>query len=312
MRKAVFIQIIFIPFLGLAQKPILSVSKNPVIVGETFEISVKVESKETVSHSIKWDSLPFRIKNENGSFDLAIDKFEVTSLGQGNKDKNEWSINLKAVIWDSGTFVFPSLRLKIGSNTLTSDSLLIESQLEKKIEGVDLYEIRESFINVKDAEKKANEEKVKSRKWLFILIALCVLVVFIIIFFFVRKVKNRKKEQLLSRELTLAERAFLAIDELEKLQLWKQDRHKDHFVELSFILRSYYSSLYSLNLLEKTTSETHILLQQLGLSTIHLKQIEFVLKHADLVKFAGSVLEESYVLTLDEKARECVRLTAKN
>jgi len=60
MRKAVFIQIIFLPFIGLAQKPILSVSKNPVIVGETFEISVKVESKETVSHSIKWDS--FRLE----------------------------------------------------------------------------------------------------------------------------------------------------------------------------------------------------------------------------------------------------------
>jgi hypothetical protein len=111
--------------------------------------------------------------------------------------------------------------------------------------------------------------------------------------------------------LSLAERAILAIDELEKLQLWNQNRHKEHFVELSFILRSYYSSMYQLNLLEKTTSETQLLLQQLGLSAIHLKQIDFVLKHADMVKFAGSVLEENYVLSLDEKARECVRLTTK-
>jgi hypothetical protein len=45
--------------------------------------------------------------------------------------------------------------------------------------------------------------------------------------------------------------------------------------------------------------------------SLHLNQIDFVLKHADLVKFAGSVLEENYILTLDEKARECVRLTLK-
>jgi hypothetical protein len=254
--------------------------------------------------------LPFRLKNEKGNFELATDKFEITSFKEGESDKNQWSGILKAVIWDSGTFVFPSLKIKIGSNTLDSDSLLIEGQLEKKIEGVELYEIRESFIDVKDAEKKADEEKVKSKKWMFILIALSVFVVFVIIFFFTRKIKNKNKE-LQSRELTLAERTILAIDELEKLQLWKQDRHKEHFVELSFILRSYFSSFYELNLLEKTTSETQILLKQLGLSTIHLKQIEFVLKHADLVKFAGSVLEESYVLTLDEKARECVRLTTK-
>ena len=133
---------------------------------------------------------------------------------------------------------------------------------------------------------------------------------FAIIFFLVRKVRNKKKE-VLSRELSLAERAILAINELEKLQLWNKDRHKDHFVELSFILRSYYSSLYQLNLLEKTTSETQLLLQQIGISSLHLKQIDFVLKHADLVKFAGSVLEENYVLELDEKARHCVRLTIK-
>ena len=202
------------------------------------------------------------------------------------------------------------MKFNIGSNTLNSDSLLIESQLEKKIDGVDLYEIRESFIDVKQAEEKANEEKAKSKKWLLILIALTVIVVFVIIYFFIRKVRGKKKD-VQSRELSLAERAILAIDELEKLQLWNQNRHKEHFVELSFILRSYYSSLYQLNLLEKTTSETQLLLQQLGLSAIHLKQIDFVLKHADMVKFAGSVLEENYVLSLDEKARECVRLTTK-
>jgi hypothetical protein len=202
------------------------------------------------------------------------------------------------------------LKFNIGSNTLNSDSLLIESQLEKKIDGVDLYEIRESFIDVKQAEEKANEEKAKFKKWLLILIALTVIVVFVIIYFFIRKVRGKKKD-VQSRELSLAERAILAIDELEKLQLWNQNRHKEHFVELSFILRSYYSSLYQLNLLEKTTSETQLLLQQLGLSAIHLKQIDFVLKHADMVKFAGSVLEENYVLSLDEKARECVRLTTK-
>jgi hypothetical protein len=310
MRILVVLNIFFISFFSFCQKPVLTVSKNPVIVGEPFEISITVESTHSVSFQKKWDSLPFRMKNDKGIFELTTDKFEISSFQENKKSANQWSATLKAIIWDSGTFVLPCLNLKIRSNTLTTDSLLIESQLENKIDGVDLYEIRESFIDVKDAEKKANEEKLKSRKWFYIITLLSVILVFAIIFFLVRKVRNKKKE-VSSRELTLAERAILAINELEKLQLWNKDRHKDHFVELSFILRSYYSSLYQLNLLEKTTSETQLLLQQIGISSLHLKQIDFVLKHADLVKFAGSVLEENYVLELDEKARHCVRLTIK-
>lgn len=310
MRILIALHIVFLSFLSFSQRPQLTLSKNPVIVGEPFEISIKIESAQSVSVVKKWDSLPFRMKNDKGIFELITDKFEISSFQENKKSANQWSATLKAIIWDSGTFVLPCLNFKIGSNTLTTDSLLIESELEKKIEGVDLYEIRESFIDVKDAEKKANEEKEKSKKWMYLIILLSVFFVFVLIYFFLRKVRNQKKD-FISRELTLAERTIFAIDELEKLQLWKKERHKEHFVELSFILRSYFSSHYQLNLLENTTSETQLLLQQVGLSNSHLKQIDFVLKHADLVKFAGSVLEENYVLALDEKARECVRLTLK-
>jgi hypothetical protein len=310
MRRLISIGFVFVNFFGFSQKPILTVSKNPVLVGEPFSISVLVESKDKVTLSKKWDTLPFRMKNEVGIYEMAKDKFEIISFEEDIQNNQKWSGTLKAIIWDSGTFVFPALSFNTESNTLISDSLLIESQLEKKKEGIDLYEIRESFIDVKDAEKKASEASEKSKKWLYILILLSVLIVFVIIFFFVQKVRNKKKEHVF-RELSLADRAILAIDELEKLELWKQNRHKEHFVELSFILRSYFSSHYQLNLLEKTTTETQILLKQVGVTTLNLLQIEFVLKHADLVKFAGSVLEENYVLALDEKARECVRLTIK-
>lgn len=310
MRILVVLNIILLTFYGFSQKPVLIISKNPVIVGEPFEILIKIESAQPVRLVNKLDSLPIRIKNDKGIFELTPDKFEISSFHENKKSTNQWSATLKAIIWDSGTFVLPCLNLNIESKTLTTDSLIIESELEKKIEGLDLYEIRESFVDIEDAEKKANEEKEKSKKWMYLIIALSVLFIFVLIFFFIRKVRNRKNE-FTSRELTLAERTIFAIDELEKLQLWKKERHKEHFVELSFILRSYFSSHYQLNLLENTTSETQLLLQQVGLSTSHLKQIDFVLKHADLVKFAGSILDENYVLTLDDKARECVRLTIK-
>jgi hypothetical protein len=155
MRRLISIGFVFVNFFGFSQKPILTVSKNPVLVGEPFSISVLVESKDKVTLSKKWDTLPFRMKNEVGIYEMAKDKFEIISFEEDIQNNQKWSGTLKAIIWDSGTFVFPALSFNTESNTLISDSLLIESQLEKKKEGIDLYEIRESFIDVKDAEKKS-------------------------------------------------------------------------------------------------------------------------------------------------------------
>jgi hypothetical protein len=120
----------------------------------------------------------------------------------------------------------------------------------------------------------------------------------------------RKRSKLnQSAEMSLADRAILAINELEKLQLWKSDRHKDHFVELSFILRSFLSAYFELSLLEKTTAETLILLKQKNLSVAQTNSVEFVLMHADMVKFAKALMVENYILDLDNQARNCIQQT---
>jgi hypothetical protein len=40
---------------------------------------------------------------------------------------------------------------------------------------------------------------------------------------------------------------------------------------------------------------------------MQITSIEFILKHADMVKFAKSILEENYILDLDNQARNCVK-----
>ena len=117
MRIVVFLYIVFISYIGLSQKPVLAVSKNPVLVGEPFEISILVETTQTVSISKKWDSLPFRMKNDKGIFEITPDKFEITNFQEVNRKNNQWKAVLNAVIWDSGTFVLPPLKFNIGSNT---------------------------------------------------------------------------------------------------------------------------------------------------------------------------------------------------
>ena len=310
MRFLLTIVVIFSLYHAVGQQSRISASKNSVVIGDPIEIklSILLPSQSKLQISDKWDTLPVVFINKSGKSILADEKFEISSVTKKSnptKDSIEWVVLAKAILWDSGMFVFPSISYSVNSNLFQTDSLTINCELETKIEGKELYEIRESFIDVAAAEKQAQEE---SNKLFYIIVLVVVFVVFLIIYLFIRKV--RKRNQALNQtEMSLSERALLAVNELEKLQLWKLERHKDHFVELSFILRSYLSAYFQLNLLEKTSEETLLLLRQMNLSIEQINSIEVILKHADMVKFAKAILEENYILDLDNQARNCIKNT---
>jgi len=310
MKFLLTILIICSLYHALGQQSRITVSKNSVKVADPIEIklSIVLPSQSKLKISDKWDTLPVMFKNISGKRILAEDKFEITSWTKKSNtinDSIEWIVLAKAILWDSGTFIFPAFSYKVDSNFFQTDSLIFNCELEAKIEGKDLYEIRESFIDVDAAEKQAQEE---SNKIFYIIVLVVVFVVFLIIYLLIRKVRKRNQGDS-KMEMSLSDRALLAVNELEKLQLWKLERHKDHFVELSFILRSYFSSHFQLNLLEKTSEETLLLLRQKNVSIEQINSIEIILKHADMVKFAKASLEENYILDLDNQARNCIKNT---
>jgi hypothetical protein len=110
--------------------------------------------------------------------------------------------------------------------------------------------------------------------------------------------------------MSLKERSLLAIDLLEKDRLWEKDRLKEHYIELSFILRSYLSSRYDLNLLENTTKEAQLLLSHKGLHTETIKVIGTVLNQSDMVKFAKSTPQEMEVLKISQLVRQVIAETS--
>jgi hypothetical protein len=84
---------------------------------------------------------------------------------------------------------------------------------------------------------------------------------------------------------------------------------KQHYSELSYHLRNYFSYCFELNLLEKTTQETVLLLKQRGLEPFKITEIQALLNGADLVKFAQSKPEEDRNLVLLKRAKEIVQHT---
>jgi hypothetical protein len=123
-------------------------------------------------------------------------------------------------------------------------------------------------------------------------------------------VKNAEKLPGKIKEMTLKERTLLAIDALEKSKLWEKKQVKEHFTELTFILRSYLSARYTINLLEKTSHETKLLLLQCGLHAETVRIISELLTEADMVKFAKSHPDEIAIYKLTQLARQVVAETS--
>ena len=171
------------------------------------------------------------------------------------------------------------------------------------IDGVDLYDIKENFAEIPP--KPFSLVDFLKSNWWWIALIIVGIIVFII-------VKRRNKEDTEEREkpLSLRQRTLFAIDALEKAKLWEKGLLKEHFVELSMILRMYLTSRYEISLLEKTTYETRLLLTQKGLNEETVQVIARILSESDMVKFAKSEPDTISILRVSTLARQIVAETS--
>lgn len=110
--------------------------------------------------------------------------------------------------------------------------------------------------------------------------------------------------------MSLKDRTLFAINSLDEQKMWMEGKFKQHYTELSHIMRSYLSGRYDLNLLERTTFETRALLIQKGLPSDTVETFMTILKQADMVKFANSTTDELNVLKVSMLAKQIVAETS--
>jgi hypothetical protein len=128
-------------------------------------------------------------------------------------------------------------------------------------------------------------------------------------FVIIRWIIKKKSKNSIEDTIDLQQQTIDAIIKLEEKQLWLHGKEKEHYSELSFLLRSYFSYCFELNLLEKTTNETMLLLKQLDIPPTKINEIQVLLNGADMVKFAKSKPEEDWNLSLLIRAKLIVQHT---
>jgi hypothetical protein len=292
MRLLVLFPLIF-PYLLLAQQPTASISRDQVEVGGRIDLIYKIELKKSDKFSINplTGNFPSKLTTENSSLktaafdEIEIIGFEDTMILQGNK--KVWLGIYELTPWDSGLVVLEGQRFTINDSTFDFPSVYLDCNLVPHKKGQGIYDIKETFV------KTPNKQT-----WLVFFIKYIAWWLFPLIGFIIYRLisnKRNSKSVKIEKEMSLKERTLHAIDALEKAELWKKDQLKEHFVELSYILRSYLTARYSISLLDKTTGETKLLLIQKGLNKEIVDTILRLLSHSDMVKFAASEPAEELI-----------------
>lgn len=286
-----------------------SISKKNLNVGDTATIFYTLTSNSIKKPQFLAQNqiIPSYLINKNGSVSVqksndieCVQPFYDTIYTKGNQ--KFWVGKYKITIWDSGSYLIKGPKIISDDSTIYFPDLTIHSNFIAAVSGKDIYDIEEHFT-------KLPEETIigllKNNGW----IAILILFISVAIFLYLRKRKNNFATPPV-RAISLKKRTLLAIDGLEKSKLWKKNQLKEHFVELSFILRSYLSSRFEIQLLERTTKDALLLLKQKGLSDDILVAIKQILEESDLVKFAKSKPSENDILKVSAIARQVIYQTS--
>lgn len=252
-----------------------SIDSTKIRIGEQITYKIEVEA----------DSTDLVIFPEGQTFSPLemIESYKADTTK--NKAKYNFIKKYGLTQFDSGSYTIPRQKIIIGTKEYFTDSLKVEVNnilVDSTKQG--LYDIK-PFIKV---------DKSSSDWWktALIIIAILAIVAFLMYWFIWRKKPLTEEEEIAL--LPPYERAKMALRKLDESDYLQQSELKDYYSELTFIIRRYLDEKVYDRALESTTDELVHRLNllkdgnQIELSKDDIRNIETILKRADLVKFAKS------------------------
>lgn len=312
MRISLFIAVLSVCFGTFAQRPTATLDHPKMLIGEPVKYTLKVElpKRTSISYDAYMNAIPAHYKQDSSNlpsaqkFDLEILTGFTDTLLEG-KTKDTWIGEYTITAWDSGSFVLPEPMIVLADSMFYFPATYLRCDLLPAIKGQGLYDIHESFADVPDPQTWV-DILIRNLWWILILLGIGAF----IFIQFNRHKKATKDVKKSDKGISLKERTILAIDALDQQKLYLNGQLKQHYVELSFIMRSYLSARYNLNLLEKTTIETRLLLRNEGLHPETIDTLMTILFQSDMVKFAKSEPDEMSILKVSILAKQIVAETS--
>lgn len=276
LQNTVFFSLVFSLFsLVLSAQVSSSIDSTSIKIGEQITYKIRVET----------DTTSLVVFPEGQSFTPLemIESYAIDTVK--NKDKYNLIKKYGLTQFDSGKYTIPRQKIIVGDKTFFTDSLKVEVNnilVDSTKQG--LYDIK-PIIEVK---------KPSSNWWKYLLIILLLIgVVGFLLYWFIWRQKPLSEEEEIAL-LPPYDRAKLALKKLDESPYLENENLKDYYSDLTFIIRKYLDEKVYDRALESTTDELINRLNllkdgnQVDISKEDIKNLESILKRADLVKFAKS------------------------
>lgn len=271
MKIKLYILVLFTSTL-FAQKVTTSVDTTRNKIGAEFQLTLKaVVSKK--------DKVVFPKDKNFGALEV-IESYKTDTIK--NNDSYELVKKYGLTQFDSGKYTIPKLVILINGTQLFTDSISVE------VSNVKVDTLKQKMFDIKSIEKI----KTKTSYWNYIILIFIIVTLLILAFWFYKKYKRRPIKELEIIYKSPIEKATSLLQSLENKELWQNGEVKEYYSQLTDIVRTYIEEEIQIPAMESTTSELIFSLKKVAsqkkmkLNSETLKNLEKVLKQADLVKFA--------------------------
>jgi hypothetical protein len=247
--------------------------------------SIKIGEQITYKITVETDTTDLVVFPEGQTF-LPLEMIESFKIDTTKKDSKYHLIKKYGLTqFDSGAYTIPRQKINIGGKIFYTDSLKI------KVNTITVDTTKQKLYDIKPM---IEVDKAASNWWKYLLMTVCILalIAFLLYWFIWRKKPLTEDEEIAL--LAPYDRAKLALQKLDESTYLQNSELKDYYSELTFIIRRYLDEKVYDHALESTTDELVSRLtllndaNQIDLSKDDIKNIETILKRADLVKFAKS------------------------
>lgn len=263
----------------------LSFSSYAQVSSSIDSTSIKIGAQITYKIQVETDTTKLVVFPEGQTFSPLemIESYAIDTVK--NKDKFNLIKKYGLTQFDSGAYTIPRQKIIVGDKTFFTDSLKVEVNtivVDTTKQG--LYDIK-PIIEVK---------KRGGNWWKYLLLILLIIgLIAAALWWFIWRQKPLTEEEKIAL-LPPYDRAKLALQRLDESHYLEHEQLKDYYSELTLIIRKYLDEKVYDHSLESTTDELISKLRllkdgnQIDLSAETIKNLESILRRADLVKFAKS------------------------
>lgn len=261
---------------GSAQAPSLktTVDKRQILIGEQLKYNVETTFPANLYH-LTWFNVPDSFAH-----------FEIVIRGTIDTAEKNGMLTCKQTLtltsFDSGINTIPSLQVSLdplgGDSTINlfTDSIPINVSFSPLDSSKTFHDIK-TIIEVKE----------EIPWWIWAGGAALLILLIVVIIYLIKYLKKRKKNvPLFNSKLSPVDEAMQALEQLQKEQLLYKGEIKQFHVRLIEIFKRYISRKMQRNVLNLTSSDVLLLLNDTLLSKADTSTIAGVLRMSDAVKFA--------------------------